>query len=108
MGEFIGFSFVLLVLMTAYYSFVILPRQRLFRQHNKYVQTMKVGDEVITAGGIIGTITRMEAGQGIAHIKIAEGVEVKILTAALSRPFDPAEIAQSAQIGVEQPGAQGR
>lgn len=101
MGEFIAFSFILLVLMAAYYSFVIVPRQRIFRQHNKYVRTLVVGDEVITAGGIIGTLTQMDAEHGVAYITIAEGIEIKVLSAAISRPFDAAEVAQSAQIGLE-------
>jgi preprotein translocase subunit YajC len=101
MGEFIGFSFILLMLLAAYWSFVILPRQRLFRKHNQYVRTLAVGDEVITAGGLVGTITRMEADRGIAHIQVSEGVEVRVLTAALSRPFDPEEVAVNAQLGVD-------
>ncbi len=101
MGEFIGFSFLMIVLLTAYWSFVILPRQRLYRKHNKYVQTLKVGDEVITAGGMIGTLMRMEPETGVAYVKIAEGIEVKMLTAALSRPFDAEEVALTAQIGID-------
>ncbi len=101
MGEFIGFSFIILVLLVAYWSFVILPRQRLFRQHNKYVRTLTVGDEVITAGGIVGVLTRMDADHGIAYVKVAEGVELKVLTAALNRPFDAEEVAITAQLGVD-------
>jgi preprotein translocase subunit YajC len=101
MGEFIAFSFVMLLVLAAYWSFVILPRQRMFRKHNKYVRTLSVGDEVITAGGLVGTLTRMEADRGIAYVQIADGVEVKVLTTALSRPFDPEEVAITANLGVD-------
>jgi preprotein translocase subunit YajC len=101
MGEFVAFSTILLILMGAYYSFIILPRQRLFKQHNRYVRTLAPGEEVITAGGLIGTLISMDPEAGVAYVKIAEGVEVKVLTTALSRPFVAEEIAQSAQIGVE-------
>lgn len=101
MGEFIGFTFIMLVLLAGYWSFVILPRQRMFRKHNKYVQTLKAGDEVITAGGIIGTISRIEAERGVAYVTIAEGIEVKVLTTALSRPFDAEEVALTSQIGID-------
>ncbi len=101
MGEFIGFSFIIVVLLVAYWSFVILPRQRLFRQHNKYVRTQAVGDEVITAGGIVGILTRMDPDHGIAYVKVAEGVELKMLTAALNRPFDAEEVAITAQLGID-------
>lgn len=101
MGEFIGFSVILLILLAAYWSFVILPRQRLFRKHNQYVRTLGVGDEVITAGGLVGTIVRMEADSGIAYLQVGEGVVVRVLTAALSRPFDAEEVSTNAQLGVD-------
>lgn len=101
MAEFVAVAFVLLMLMAAYWSFVILPRQRLFRKHNQFVRTMAAGDEVITAGGLIGTITLMDADHGVAYVRIAEGVEVRVLTAALSRPFDAEEVALTAQLGVD-------
>lgn len=101
MGEFFAFSFLMLIVLGGYWSFVILPRQRMFRKHNKYVQLLQVGDEVITAGGLVGVITRMESERGIAYIQIAEGVEVKMITAALNRPFDAEEIAITSQLGID-------
>jgi preprotein translocase subunit YajC len=101
MGDLIGFAFLFVIFLAGYWSFVILPRQRMFRKHNKLVQTMNIGDEVITAGGIIGTIARLEADRGVAHVTIAEGIEVRVLTSALSRPFDAEEIAITSQLGVD-------
>ena len=66
---------------------------------------MQVGDEVITLGGIIGHLTALDADAGVAYVKIAEGVEVKMLSVALDRPFEPEEVAVTAQIGVE-PGSE--
>ncbi|GAB4547635.1 MAG: hypothetical protein OHK0023_09340 [Anaerolineae bacterium] len=101
MGEFIGFSFLMIVILAAYWSFVILPRQRMFRKHNKYVRTLTVGDEVITAGGLVGTLQRMEEDRGVAYIEIAEGVHVKVLLTAISRPFDAEEVAIVSQLGID-------
>jgi preprotein translocase subunit YajC len=97
----VAFIIVLILLMGGYYSFVILPRQRIFRQHNKYVRTLNIGDEVITAGGLVGTLMSMEADSGIAHVRIADGVVVKVLTSAVSRPFEQEEVSRNAQIGLE-------
>ncbi len=101
MGEIVAFSTVLLLLLGAYWSLVVFPKQRAFRNHNRYVRTLHVGDEVITFGGIIGTLSAIDSDSGVAHVKIAEGVEIKVLTAALSRPYVQEEVAHSAQIGVE-------
>jgi len=101
MPEFVAFSVVILLLLGGYWSLVVFPKQREFKKHNQYVQTLGPGDEVITFGGIIGTITRMEAETGVAYVKIAEGVEVKAITASLTRPYIPEEVALHAQVGID-------
>jgi preprotein translocase subunit YajC len=101
MQEFVAFSVVMLLLMAGYWSMVIFPRQRAFKKHNLYVRTLGPGDEVITFGGIIGTIISMDAAAGTAQVRIADGVEVKVLTAALTRPYEPDDVALSAQVGVD-------
>jgi len=105
MQEFVAFSIVIVLLLAGYWSLVIYPRQRTFKKHNQYVRAMQVGDEVITLGGIIGQLTALDAEAGIAYVKIAEGVEVKMLSISLDRPFEPEEVAVSARIGIE-PGAE--
>jgi len=106
MQEFVAFSVVLLLLMGGYWSMVVFPKQRAFKKHNQYVHALGPGDEVITFGGIIGTITTMDAEAGVAYVKIAENVEVKVLT-ALTRPYQPDDVALQSQIGVD-PAAEAR
>src|SRR5213080_4471930 len=101
MAEFVAFSVIIILLLGAYWSMVVFPKQRAFKKHNVYVQTLKPGDEVITFGGIIGTITSMDADAGVAYVKIAEGVEVKVITASLTRPYVPDEVALHARVGID-------
>lgn len=101
-GEIVAVGVVLILILAAYWSFVIFPKQRDFKKHNNYVRTLRVGDEVITYGGIIGTISRMDQESGVAWVKVAENVELKMITAALTRPYEPDEVAASAAIGVEE------
>lgn len=100
-GEILAFSTVILLLVAAYWSMVVYPKQRDFKKHNQYVRTLKVGDEVVTYGGIIGTISSMDAEAGVTYVKVADGVELKMLSAALSRPYMPEDVALNARIGVE-------
>jgi preprotein translocase subunit YajC len=100
-GEIVAVGVVLILILAAYWSFVIFPKQRDFKKHNNYVRTLHVGDEVITYGGIIGTIAQMDQESGVAWVKVAENVELKMLTAALTRPYVPDEVANNAAIGVE-------
>jgi len=101
MGEFVAFSFIIVLLLAGYWSLVIFPKQREFKKHNQMVTGLHTGDEVITFGGIIGTITQIEPEAGVAFVKIAEGVIVKCITASLSRPYIPDDVSMAARIGLE-------
>jgi preprotein translocase subunit YajC len=79
------------------YSFLILPRQRAFRERQKLVSQLAVGTDVITYGGVIGKVTQIEAEQGIVHLEIAPGVKVRVLAQAISSEYQPTAIAESAQ-----------
>src|SRR4051812_38432606 len=99
MQEFILLGIVLVLGLGAYWSLVIFPRQREFQKQQKYVNTLNLGDEMITFGGIIGRVVSVEPEKGIATIEIADGVVVRVLAASLMRPYDPEELAQSAELG---------
>ena len=97
MSEFVLVGLLLLLGLGAYWSMVIFPRQRDFQKQQRYVRSLQTGDEMITYGGIIGRVLSIEADQGIAHVEIADGVVVRVVTASLIRPYDPNELAESAQ-----------
>jgi preprotein translocase subunit YajC len=97
MEEFILVGLLLLLGLGAYWSMVLFPRQREFQKQQRYVRSLKAGDEMITFGGIIGRILDIEAAKGIAHVEIADGVIVRVVTASLIRPYDPEELAQNVQ-----------
>ena len=92
---------IVIIFIAGYWSLVTFPKQRAYKKHVKYVQTLDVGDEIITFGGLIGTITEIDEEVGVAKLRIAENLEVKILTAALQQPYDPEEIARNIQMAQE-------
>jgi preprotein translocase subunit YajC len=100
MPEFILFSFVLLLLLAAYWSLVIFPRQRDFQKRQSFARALVAGDEVITAGGIIGRVIDIRGAEGIAYIELADGVVVRVITASLLGAFDAEELARNAQMGL--------
>jgi preprotein translocase subunit YajC len=107
MPEFVAFSVLVLILMGGYWSMVIFPKQRAFKRHNVLVRTLKPGDEVITFGGIIGTLVSIDNEAGIAYVEIAPNVEVRVLLAAVSRPYEPEDVALHSKVGVD-PNAEAR
>lgn len=93
--ESIFFIVIFLLILTAYWALAVFPRQRAYKKQIEYAESLQVGDEVITYGGLIGTITSLDEDTGLAHIQIAKDVEVRILIFALQRPYDPDEIAHN-------------
>jgi preprotein translocase subunit YajC len=65
----------LVLFMGVFYWFLIRPQQRRMREHAELVASLEPGDDVLTNGGLYGTITAID-GQ-IAEIEIAEGVVVR-------------------------------
>jgi preprotein translocase subunit YajC len=101
MQEFALVGFVLLLGIGAYWSMVTFPKQRDFNKRQRFARTLAHGDEVITYGGIIGKVIDIDASLGVSHIEIADGVVVRMITAALMQPYDAEEIAQNARMGLE-------
>jgi preprotein translocase subunit YajC len=99
MPEIVVLAVVMLLGMAAYWSMVTFPRQREFQKRQQYVQMLNVGDEVITYGGIIGRVVEVVGEQGILYLEIADGVIIRVITAAVVQPYDPEEIARNARLG---------
>jgi len=60
---------------------VVLPQRRRQRAQRELVAALEVGDEVVTAGGIYGTIVAL--GDEAATVEIAPGTEVRVAKRAL-------------------------
>lgn len=93
---------IIIIIMAGYWALVTFPKQRAFKKHVKYVQTLDVGDEIITYGGLIGTITELDEEFGVAKLRIADNLEVRVITAALQQPYDPDEIARNIKLAQDE------
>lgn len=68
------------------YVLLIRPQQRKLRQHQAVVASLRAGDEIVTAGGIYGTI--VSVGDETMVVEVAPGVELRILRAAVSQRLE--------------------
>jgi preprotein translocase subunit YajC len=73
----------ILILM---YVILVRPQQQRVRRQRELVMSIDVGDDVVTAGGIIGRI--VELSDDRAWIEVADDVVVEILRIAISRKVD--------------------
>jgi preprotein translocase subunit YajC len=73
-----GFSMLvpLLLMFGVFYFLLIRPQQKKQRRHQDMLKGLKVGDRVMTSGGIVGTI--VEGGEHLVKLDIADKVRVEI------------------------------
>ena len=64
------------LIFVVFYFLMIRPQQRKQRDHRALIESLDVGDEVITASGLYGMITDFDGGT--VFIEISDGVEIKI------------------------------
>jgi len=98
MAEIILVGVILALGIGAYYSLVLFPKQRDFQKRQRFVSSLVPGDEVITAGGIVGKIIAVQPEDGIAFVEIADGLTVRMIAASLLAPFDPEELRRNVQM----------
>ena len=82
-----GFDPVFLIMMVAMFAvfwfLVIRPQQKRAKEHQNMLKAIKRGDQVVTNGGIIGRVARLE-GDNIVTLEIADGVKVKCQQSMIS------------------------
>jgi preprotein translocase subunit YajC len=76
----------LLILFAIFYFLVILPQKKQAKQHQEMVDSLKKGDKIVTAGGIIAEVVKNE--EDFIKAKINDNVEVKITKDAIARKLD--------------------
>lgn len=72
----------LVILFVAFYFFLIRPQMKRQREHQKLVEGLQKGDEIVTSGGLLGRIS--EVGDVYVKVEIARGVEARIQRPAVS------------------------
>jgi preprotein translocase subunit YajC len=89
----------LILIFVVFYFLLIRPQQRKAKDHKTMLDALRRGDRVVTGGGIIGTVARVENPEEVT-VDIAEGVRVRVLrstiTSVLAKP-DPGAAREAAK-----------
>jgi preprotein translocase subunit YajC len=75
------------LILVAMWLFLVRPQQQRVRAQRDLLASLSVGDEVVTAGGIIGRIVELDDKE--ARIEVAPGMTLTFLRAAISRRLTP-------------------
>ena len=74
----------LVLIFFIFYFLLIRPQQKRMKEHQAMLAAVVKGDEVVTSGGIVGRITKVDAGDTLT-VEIAKGVEVSVVKSTISR-----------------------
>jgi preprotein translocase subunit YajC len=72
----------LIAIFVIFYFLLIRPQQKRMKAHRAMVEGVKRGDSVVTSGGIIGKVTKVEETE--IEVEIATGVKVRVVKGTLS------------------------
>jgi len=71
-GSLLPLVFIVLI----FWLLIIRPQMKRTKQHRELVASLTVGDEIVSAGGLLGKVTRV--GDSFIEVELADGVTVKM------------------------------
>jgi len=79
-------SFLPLIVLVGVFWFMIMrPQQRRAKEHKMLLSNVKPGDKVVAAGGIVGTVRRVDDDQ--LHLQVADNVVIKVDKGSVTKRF---------------------
>lgn len=84
-GSPLGLLLPLLLMGAVFYFFLIRPQRAQRARQQQLLRSIDVGDEVITAGGMYGTIVEVDDDDDTVLVELAPGTRVKMIRRAISQ-----------------------
>jgi preprotein translocase subunit YajC len=83
MGALVNFLMPMLLVFAIFWIIVLRPQNRRLKEHQARLAAVKKGDEVVTAGGIRGRVTKVADDE--AEVEIASNVRVRVIKSTLTQ-----------------------
>jgi preprotein translocase subunit YajC len=77
-GSMTSFLIMMVAIFGIMYFFMIRPQQKRQKEIQNFQNTLQEGTQVVTGGGIYGTVKKIDLANGIIEVKIADGVVIKV------------------------------
>ena len=92
-GDLITSMAPLILIFVIFYFLLIRPQQKRAKEHRNMVENLRRNDRVVTAGGILGKVTKVGEGEEI-EVEIAEGTRVKLYRSTITTVLSKSEPAK--------------
>ena len=93
-GGLISFVPILLIFGIMYFL-MIRPQQKKVKQHRAMVEAVRRGDQVITSGGLIGKVTKVDDQKGELEVELAPNVKVRVVRSTIAQVMSKTEPAEA-------------
>ena len=67
------------ILVFMFYILLIRPQQKRIREHTEMLQGLKRGDKVVTAGGLVGKISKIKDGEDEVEVDLGNSMTVTVV-----------------------------
>ncbi len=84
-------QFIPLILIFAIMYFLLIrPQQKKVKEHQAMVSALRRGDQVVTAGGLIGKVVKVKEDNEL-EIELADGVKVRVVQNTIAQVLNKTE-----------------
>ncbi|MGC4251031.1 MAG: preprotein translocase subunit YajC [Sphingobium sp.] len=77
----------LVLIFVVFWFLLIRPQQKRMKDHKAKIDAVKKGDQVVTGGGLVGKVVRVD--DVYVDVELAPGMKVKAVKGTLSDVVDP-------------------
>jgi len=82
----------IILIFVVFYFLLIRPQQKKVKQHRQMVSALRRGDKIVTAGGLVGSVTKIISDTE-AQVELAEGVRVRVIRHTIQEVLSRTEAA---------------
>ena len=73
-----------MLIIGIFYLLVFRPQQKKMKEHQNMVNNLAKGDEVVTAGGLIGRVTKVKADSNEIEVELAKDIRVNVVQGTIA------------------------
>jgi preprotein translocase subunit YajC len=78
------------------YVLMIRPQQKKVRDHKAMVEAVRRGDQIVTSGGLIGKVTKVDDQKGEVEVELPpSNIKVRVLRSTISQVMNRTEPAEA-------------
>ncbi len=79
----------LVLIFVVFYFLLIRPQQKRMKEQRALIAQIKKGDEIMTAGGLIGKVVKAHDGSPTVDVEIADNVRIQVVRSQIAGLWNP-------------------